>query len=309
MVGGLDRGGGGVIFRGIMKTRTGNFSIGFRRGGAAWQQDLGGLAKWGSEMGFEAIDLGRATAEDVRTLAGAGLQMGSVDLIEFGKLMQNDAGARRELVARNVAYVGEAARLGARAFFACVIPGDASRKRSENYALAVESFSPIAAACAANGARLAIEGWPGPGPYLANLCCTPETCRSLLKELGAGAGLNYDPSHLIRLGVDHVRFLREFLPAVVHVHAKDTELIPEAVYEYGLYQSSPTAKPHRYGDVVWRYTIPGSGQARWGEIFKILAEGGYRSVVSVELEDEHFNGTEEGEKSGLGYSLAFLRGA
>ena len=293
-----------------MKTRTGNFPIGFRRGWLPWQKDnLATLASWTKETGFEHIDLGTVTADDATTLAAAGLRLGSVDLMNFGKIMQNDAGARKELIANNVAYVQQAAKLGAKAIFTCIIPGDPAKKKAENYALAVESYAPIAQACAANGVKLAVEGWPGGGPYLANLCCTPDTCRSFLKDLGSGCGLNFDPSHLIRLGVDHVRFLREFLPAVVHVHAKDTELMPEAVYEYGLYQSSPTAKAHGFGDLVWRYTIPGSGQGRWTEIFKILSQGAYQGLVSVELEDENFNtGTPEGEKAGLSHALAFLRG-
>jgi sugar phosphate isomerase/epimerase len=123
--------------------------------------------------------------------------------------------------------------------------------------------------------------------------------------------INYDPSHLIRLGVDPIRFLQEFIRFIPHVHAKDTELFPEAVYELGLYQDSvsPQRPPHRYGAHTWRYTIPGHGQARWTEIFRILRDNHYRGVVSVELEDENFIGSEADEKAGLLHSLNFLRGA
>ncbi len=292
-----------------MLTRTGNFPIGLRRGWSAWQKDLAALTQWARRAGFESIDLGTLQAEDVRVLGQAGLKLGTVDLINFGQLMQNDAGARRDLMAQNVAYVKEASDWGAKVFFACMIPGDPGKKRAENYALAVESFAPIAAACAAAGASLAIEGWPGPAPFYPSLCCTPETCRMMIGDLGPGMGLNYDPSHLIRLGIDHIRFLREFLPQVRHVHAKDTELLSEAAYEYGMVQPSPRTQPFRFGELAWRYTIPGSGQTRWREAFKILHEGGYKGPVSVELEDADFNGTPETEKAGFEHSLAFLRGA
>src|SRR5205823_2785829 len=147
----------------------------------------------------------------------------------------------------------EAMDLGAHIFFTCIIPTDPTAPRAENYKLAVESFAPIADACAGVGAALAIEGWPGSAPHLANLCCTPETVRAFLKDVGPGAGINYDPSHLIRLGVDHVRFLQEFLPNVHHVHAKDTQLFDDARYEFG---SPPAtfAKPHGFGEWTWRYT-------------------------------------------------------
>jgi sugar phosphate isomerase/epimerase len=121
--------------------------------------------------------------------------------------------------------------------------------------------------------------------------------------------VNYDPSHLIRLGVDPIRFLNEFVPHVHHVHAKDTELYPEAVYELGLYQDSIAKPRHPYGAHAWRYTIPGRGRTPWTQVFEILRKNGYGGAVSVELEDEEFNGTEGGEKRGLVEAMEFLRGA
>jgi sugar phosphate isomerase/epimerase len=117
--------------------------------------------------------------------------------------------------------------------------------------------------------------------------------------------VNYDPSHLIRLGVDHVRFLREFATHVKHVHAKDTQLYPDALYEFGT-QPATFAKPHGFGEWTWRYTIPGHGEARWVEIFSVLKEHGYRGAVSIELEDENFNGTDAGEQTALIQSRNFL---
>jgi sugar phosphate isomerase/epimerase len=141
------------------------------------------------------------------------------------------------------------------------------------------------------------------------LCTTPETCRAFFKDIPRGAALNYDPSHLVRLGVDHIRFLKEFLAHVVHVHGKDTELMDDAVYEFGSLQPSAFQKSPRFGGSTWRYTIPGHGVTRWTEVFSTLKSGGYGGVVSVELEDDNFNGSEAGEKAGFLNSLAFLRGA
>jgi sugar phosphate isomerase/epimerase len=235
-----------------------------------------------------------------------GLSVGSVDLLDFGQVMANDAGKRKEVLEANLKYVKEAAASGGKAFFTCIIPGDPAKKRQENYKLAVECFTPIAHACAEAGASLAIEGWPGGAPYFANLCCTPETVRQFIKDVGRGVGLNYDPSHLIRLRVDHVRFLKEFAPHVKHVHAKDTDIDADALYEFGS-QSAAFATPHRWGEGTGRYPLPGHGLARWGEIFTVLRSSGYPGAVSVELEDEHFNGSEQGEKRALEASLALLR--
>jgi sugar phosphate isomerase/epimerase len=253
------------------------------------------------------LDLMNITPADLTTLKDAGIRIGSVDLLDFGKLMANDVGQRKELIQKNIDFVKQLAPAGAKVFFTCIIPGDPAKKRDENYKLAVESFTPIAQACAELGASLAIEGWPGGGPHLANLCCNPETTRAFIKDVGKGVGLNYDPSHLIRLGIEHIRFVREFAPHFKHVHAKDTELDSEAMYEYGA-QGSAFAKPHGFGEWNWRYTVPGHGVTRWSEAFRILKSAGYGGAVSIELEDENFNGSEEGEKSALLHSLNYLRG-
>ncbi len=289
----------------IMPTRTGGFACGFRKGWSEWQRDTAAAAKWAVEAGFEAIDLGHPSAEDIKALTDAGLKLGTVDFP--GGWADGDAGKRKDAGEKAAAYIAEKAALGAKLFFT-VIPGDGGRSWEENYKIALDGFAPVAAAAEAANAFIVIEGWPG-GGSLPNLACTPETYRSLIKDIGLkSVAINYDPSHLIRLGVDHVRFLQEFAPHVKHVHGKDTELFPEAAYELGS-QGSPFRKEHGFGEHIWRYTIPGHGIARWPTIFRILKENGFDGIVSVELEDENFNGSEAGEKAGLTHSLNFLRGA
>lgn len=291
-----------------MKTRTGNFPIAFRRGWGEWTRDLASLSAWAQKHEFEAIDLMKVMPEHLKTLSAHSLSIGSVDLLDFGNLMSTDEAKRKSLIEQNVAYIRQLAPLGAKVFFTCIIPGDPAKPRSENYKLALDTFAPIAAAADSVGAKIAIEGWPGGAPHFATLCCTPETYRSFMKDLKSPSiGVNYDPSHLIRLGVDHIRFLREFANKVWHVHAKDTAIYPEAVYEMGLFQPSVFEKPFGYGAHTWRYTIPGHGVSRWVDIFAILQNAGYRGAVSVELEDQNFNGTDAGEQNGLIHSRDFLR--
>ena len=293
-----------------MGTKTGSFPIGFRRGWSDWQKEITPLTAWAKGNGFDVLDLGTATAADLETVKAAGLRLGTADLKNFGALMASDAGRRKEAVDAAVAYVREAVGWGVKVFFTCIIPENAGGKRAENYTLAVESFGPIISAAAESGAIVAIEGYPGGPPHYPSLCCTPETVRSFIEEFGGkGVGVNYDPSHLIRLGVDHLRFLKEFVGSVAHVHAKDTEVFPEALYEYGIFQDAVAAKSHGFGSYWWRYTIPGAGKADWSGIFEILKENGYQGAVCVELEDENFNGTEAGEKEALLKSLEFLRNA
>jgi sugar phosphate isomerase/epimerase len=291
-----------------MNTRTGNFPIGFRLGWTQWYKDFPAVVKWAKDNGFAAIDINGYTPEISNQMQAAGLRIGSVDLLDFGKLGTTDEGLRKELIAKNVEYIKTTAAAGCKLFFT-IVPGEQGAPRAENYKRAVEIFQPLADAADKASATIIVEGYPGGPPHYAVLCCTPESVRAILRDCGPGMGLNYDPSHLIRLGVDPLRFLNEFLPHIHHVHGKDTELFAEAQYEFGIYQDSVFEKPHGFGQNIWRYTIPGAGRMGWSAAFKLLADSGYEGVVSVELEDEHYNGTEDGEKRGLLNSLAFLKTA
>ena len=112
-------------------------------------------------------------------------------------------------------------------------------------------------------------------------------------------GINYDPSHLLRMGIDPLRFLQEFGDRVVHMHGKDTELLSENQYEFGHEQPPTFAKKIRFGSLHWRYTIPGQGVMRWGKAFQMLESIGYKGCISIELEDANFNGSTEGEQFGI----------
>jgi sugar phosphate isomerase/epimerase len=290
-----------------MRTRTGNFRIGFRGGGSDWQKDLTKLAEWGKESGFELIDLGQVTAADVNKVKAAGLDVVSVDMHDWPGLCTSDDGKRKATIERNSAYFKEMAEVGVKVFFAVIIPHDPARKGKENFELAVKGFGAMAEVAESLGMMIVLEGWPGGPPY-PNLCCNPETYRAMLREVTSkGLGINFDPSHLIRMGIDHVRFIDEFADRVRHAHGKDTEILTDNVYDVGVYQQSIFKEAPAFGEFAWRYTIPGHGECRWSYCFDVLAKSGFTGAVSVELEDSNYNGTEKGEKAGLLASLSFLQ--
>ena len=216
-----------------------------------------------------------------------------------------DSAARRELVATTNAHIEACAAAGASAFFTVTVPADKGLPRRQNFNYLVDSYRALVPVLEHTNSRVVIEGWPGP----AAVCCTPETYRAFFKAVGSDRfGINYDPSHLLRMGIDPLRFLREFAAQVFHVHAKDTAIYTDDLYEFGHEQPATFTPGHGWGGAVWRYTIPGHGQARWVEIFRVLKETGFAGLVSVELEDENFNGTPEGERRGLVKSREFLEG-
>lgn len=288
-----------------MKTRTGNFPLGFRlRGWSDWEKDLAGAIAWAQANDLEVIDLMAGDPASQRVI-DAGLRVGSVDLPEWRGMISPDKGKRAEAVAQNAAYVRTCAAYGPMNHFVVMLPDKPELPRAENFGYMVESFSELAPVMEAHQARLVIEGWPGPGA----LCCTPEGFRAFFRACPSQAmGINYDPSHLLRMGIDPLRFLHEFGERVFHVHGKDAELLAENLYEYGSEQPPTFAQPIRFGALHWRYTIPGHGVMRWIEAFRFLAANLYTGCVSIELEDASFADTAEAEKFGILQGVHFLAG-
>jgi sugar phosphate isomerase/epimerase len=283
------------------QTRTGSFPIGFRRGWSPWQKDLSQVISFAKANDFAGIDVGDLPAEQIKPILSAGLLIGSVDVKQkWSALASADAGKRKDAVAAAAQQIKSTAALGVRNFFVVVFPEEDARLLKENFPLAVDGYAQLARAISATGARIVIEGYPGSHPYYPALCCTPASLREFFKETASDVlGVNFDPSHLIRMGIDPVRFLQEFVGRVGHVHAKDTQIMPEKLYEFGHLQHAALTDPHPFGGHFWRYAIPGRGIAPWEKLLRILKEADYRGMISIELEDEDFNGTEEGEKRGL----------
>ena len=288
-----------------MKTRTGNFPIGFRQVNTKWQQDVPSLLAWTVANGLEAIDLTTDSPAAVKAVSDAGLRIGSIDLPDNKGMIAADSGRRAEALARNSDCIRACTAAGPQNFFAVMLPEDPTLPRIENYGYMVDSFAALAGVLEKSGSHYVIEGWPGPGA----LCCTPESYRAFFRDVPSPAmSVNYDPSHLIRMGIDPLRFLTGFVDRVHHVHGKDTEILAENLYQYGHEQPATFVERIAYGAHSWRYTIPGQGIFRWGEGLRILAENGYSGAVSIELEDSNFNGAEESEKWGILHGANFLAG-
>ena len=169
----------------------------------------------------------------------------------------------------------------------------------------MESFSALAPVLEENNARLVIEGWPGRG----SLVCTPETFSALFEQVSSKAmGITYDPSHLIRMGIDPLRFLRQFIDRVYHVHGKDCRILDENLYRYGREIPATYAPSYAYGSYSWRYTLPGHGLTNWIEVCTLLHDHHYDGAVCVELEDHYFDKTDEATQTGILLAANFLSG-
>lgn len=134
--------------------------------------------------------------------------------------------------------------------------------------------------------------WPGGN----NLAVSPAVWRQVFAELPSpNLGLNIDPSHLVWLHIDYVRCVREFGPRIFHVHAKDTRIDEDRLYEVGVL------------GLGWHTPkLPGLGDVRWGPFFSALTDAGYQGPVCIEVEDRAFEGSLADRKRALRQSKRFL---
>jgi sugar phosphate isomerase/epimerase len=170
---------------------------------------------------------------------------------------------------------------------------------AENLVQAEQVFAPLVARAGELGVKLMIEncvmeGWH-PDGYPGNLAYSPELWEWMFS---LGLYLNFDPSHLMWIGIDPVEAVTRYVDRIPHWQAKDVELFPGKRNRWGVY--GPAVRRDDPWDMGWwRYRVPGLGQVDWPRLIDRLYEGGYRGVVSVEHEDPVWGGTPEKVLTGL----------
>lgn len=148
-------------------------------------------------------------------------------------------------------------------------------------------WKPIIAFAESQGVKVGIENcpmlfsldeWPGG----KNLAISPDVWRRMFDSIPSqNWGLNFDPSHLIWQHIDYLRCIREFSDRFVHVHAKDTKIDPDRLYQRGIM------------GLKWHDPkLPGLGDVNWSDFFNTLREVGYDGPVAIEVEDRAFESSQ-----------------
>ena len=148
-----------------------------------------------------------------------------------------------------------------------------------------------------------MEGWH-PDGYPGNLAYSPELWEWMF---GLGLWLNYDPSHLLWLGIDPVAALKPYVDRLAQAHAKDAETFPEQRDRFGFFGRTSTREQDPWNSGWWRYRIPGLGAVDFRKYVDTLYEGGFDGVLSVEHEDPVWGGSPEKVEAGLRIAHHTLR--
>ncbi|MDO8209418.1 sugar phosphate isomerase/epimerase [Conexibacter sp. CPCC 206217] len=271
---------------------------------AAWPT-LGDRPFTASHLAADAFD--EREAERVRTaLADNGLTLSA--LAYYDNNLHPDPAVRAGYHAHLRACVDAAAALGG-VPVGTFVGRDPSRSVAENLREAERVLPPLVDYAGERGVRLMVEncvmeGWH-PDGYPGNLAYSPELWEWMF---GLGLWLNFDPSHLLWLGIDPVAALEPYVDRVIHAHAKDAETFPARRDRYGFFGrlSTRTEEPWEAG--WWRYRIPGLGAVDWRRYLDTLYAGGFDGVLSVEHEDPIWGGTPQRVEQGLRIAHGTLRG-
>jgi sugar phosphate isomerase/epimerase len=269
---------------------------------AAWP-DLG-------ERPFIATHLNVEMADDASLLkigelfSSRGLELSSIAF--YDNNLHCDQVTRDSINEHVIKCIDVASKLGVRSV-GTFLGRDINRTVKENLAIAKDVFKPLVNHANSKNVRIIIEncvmeGWH-PDGYPGNLAYSPELWEWMFE---LGLYLNFDPSHLVWMGIDPIAAVKPYIDRIEHAQAKDIETFPEKRNHYG-YPGKAVIRDNPWDVGWWRYRIPGLGEVDWRRLVDALYEGGFNGVLSVEHEDPIWGGTEQKVKTGLKIAQQTLR--
>lgn len=275
------------------------------------------VADWASGSGFTALEIAcwpRSGGETRRYAGTSHIDVASLSAGQAGEIvsalnskgisisglgyypnpLHADAAHRDEVIGHLKQVISAAPLLGVKVVNT-FMGGDRRLNIEENWARAKDIFGPIVAHARDAGVTLAFENCPmifshdeWPGGH--NIAYSPKIWRRIFETWSDGVGMNYDPSHLVWQMIDQPRFIREFGPKMVHVHAKDVMIDRDGLYENGIMSVG----------IGWQVPrMPSLGDIDWAQFFSGLYRAGYDGPVIIEHEDRNFEGTDEKLKRGF----------
>ncbi|NEJ73904.1 TIM barrel protein [Rhizobium phaseoli] len=259
------------------------------------------VVDFAASAGFDAIEIdvgGHIKTPDrveaaVTLARSRGLSVSSITY--FGNQLDADRDKRRELRTKTADFAKAIGEAGVPIFV--IFPGrDDSASEDANYDDFAEFAIKLIAETQSSGLTFAIENWPGPRDNFIGT--TPRGWQELFRRItDPRFGLEFDPSHLLRIGVDPYQAMEAVKDRIAILHAKDTAIDKDVLEAVGY-----------HGKGWWQYKLPGLGLIDWPRFLRQARGAGFDGTLSIEHEDAAYgwpgkdlSARKEGERLGLDY--------
>ncbi|NKK70289.1 TIM barrel protein [Rhizobium leguminosarum bv. viciae] len=220
----------------------------------------------------------------------------------FGNQLDADRAKRKALRETTAEFAGAIGQAGVPIFV--IFPGrDDTANDEANYDDFADFANGLIAQTQAYGLTFAIENWPGPKDNFVGT--TPKGWQELFQRIrDPRFGLEFDPSHLIRIGVDPYQAMEAVKDRIAILHAKDTAIDRKGLQAVGY-----------HGKGWWQYKLPGLGLIDWPRFLRQARRAGFAGTLSIEHEDAAYGwpgkdlaARKDGERLGLDYLRNVLSG-
>ena len=274
--------------------------------------DLGQIAAWAAENGFQDLELGpsipldRAVAE--KAMEATGIHPSG--MIYCRNVLDPKEGLMHIKAIED--RIDFASAIGAKRI--TVSTGVTNKTITEGNFLrydpeaclneVAEVYLPLLEKAEKKGITLCYEMCP----MMNNIAISSYMVERLFEKIDApNLGMVFDPSHLVWELMDPYETLKQIGKHVVHVHGKDCVVDRKALSQYGILHIAHQLETafntgegiHTYEHTWWYYRLPGLGELDWNKIVSILKEQGYNGSISIEHEDPVYSGDLEKVKQGI----------
>jgi sugar phosphate isomerase/epimerase len=281
------------------------------------------IADWAVGQGYEALEVAAWPDLGERPFVATHLNTNDFDATKTKKIFTNrnlhlssiafydnnlhpDQTTRDGINNHLIKLIDMASELGVESV-GTFVGRDWNKPVRENLAIAKDVFAALVTHANSKNVKIIIEncvmeGWH-PDGYPGNLAYSPELWEWMFD---LGLYLNYDPSHLVWMGIDPIEVVKPYIKQIAHAQAKDIEIFENKRNFYG-WPGKAVVRENPWDVGWWRYRVPGLGQVDWRRLIDALYEGGFTGTLSVEHEDPLWGGTEEKNKVGLEIAYKTLR--
>ena len=286
--------------------------------------------KYAHQVGFNALDISCWPKQNARDYSGSDIDTENLtdekaakikewmhkykvtftSLAYYDNMLSPDKKLKKKYYKHLKSVIAAAEKLNV-SLVGCFVGKNQNKSIEENFDDFESLFSGLVHFAKIHRVKLMVENCPMPGwqaeGYPATISYSPELWDEMFRRIpDKNLGLNFDPSHLLWLGIDYQKALLQYHKRIFHIDAKDIQIHPKAFYRYGIFgKKLHRENPEDLG--FWTPVIPGLGDIDWSKFYDIMKKINYNGCFSIELEDRNFSSNNHLVKKGLEYSYNHLK--